>query len=542
MYNKILKSFICKIITIKGEKMRTVSSIKNLIFAFGGQFLGIIISFIARIIFLQVLNSEYLGINGLFTNILTILSLAELGIGTAMNFSLYKPLAEQNKEKIKSLMYLYKKAYIIIGIIILVVGIAISPLLPFFINEMPDIPENIYFIYILFVINTGISYFFSYKRALIVSDQKRYIATIYRYGFYFLLNVAQIICLLITRNYILFLVLQIIFTLLENIFVSIKANKMYPYLKEKNIDKLLKEETKEIKKNVFAMFFHKVGEIVVKSTDNIIISKFVSLSAVGLYSNYYLITNALNMIIGQVFTSIVASIGNLGATENKEKLKNIFNKVFFLNFWIFGFSAICLYILFNDFISLWLGAEYLLPESVMLVIVVSFCIEGMRKSVLDFRDALGIFWYDRYKPIFEVIINLIASIILVQKIGLAGVFVGTIISTLTTSFWVEPYVLYKYGFKMKLRDYFKQYLKYTDVSAYRDYSRTTTQISRFLIRFLQRKNRAAIIYNRVFHNSDICRATMFYIRLSVQHICREMRRDPCPSCSPGHTRVCFRHP
>lgn len=444
--------------------MRTVSSIKNLIFAFGGQFLGIIISFIARIIFLQVLNSEYLGINGLFTNILTILSLAELGIGTAMNFSLYKPLAEQNKEKIKSLMYLYKKAYIIIGIIILVVGIAISPLLPFFINEMPDIPENIYFIYILFVINTGISYFFSYKRALIVSDQKRYIATIYRYGFYFLLNVAQIICLLITRNYILFLVLQIIFTLLENIFVSIKANKMYPYLKEKNIDKLLKEETKEIKKNVFAMFFHKVGEIVVKSTDNIIISKFVSLSAVGLYSNYYLITNALNMIIGQVFTSIVASIGNLGATENKEKLKNIFNKVFFLNFWIFGFSAICLYILFNDFISLWLGAEYLLPESVMLVIVVSFCIEGMRKSVLDFRDALGIFWYDRYKPIFEVIINLIASIILVQKIGLAGVFVGTIISTLTTSFWVEPYVLYKYGFKMKLRDYFKQYLKYTIVT------------------------------------------------------------------------------
>ena len=246
--------------------------------------------------------------------------------------------------------------------------------------------------------------------------------------------------------------------------VSIKANKMYPYLKEKNIDRLLKEETKEIKKNVFAMVFHKVGGIVVNSTDNIIISKFVSLSAVGLYSNYYLITNALNIVIGQVFTSMVASIGNLGAKENKEKLKNIFNKVFFLNFWIFGFSAICLYILFNDFISLWLGAEYLLPESVMLVIVVSFCIEGMRKSVLDFRDALGVFWYDRYKPIFEVIINLIASIILVQKIGLAGVFVGTIISTLMTSFWVEPYVLYKYGFKMKLRDYFKQYLKYTIVT------------------------------------------------------------------------------
>ena len=221
--------------------MRTISSILNLIVAFGGQFIGIIISFVARIIFLQILNAEYLGINGLFTNILTILSLAELGIGSAMNFSLYKPLAEKNKEKIKSLMYLYQKAYRIIGIIILTLGIAITPLLPYFINEMPSIPENIYFIYVLFVVNTGISYFFSYKRALIISDQKRYIATFYRYGFYFLLNLAQIICLVVTKNYILFLVLQIIFTLLENIFVSMKADKMYPYLKEKNVGKLLKE-------------------------------------------------------------------------------------------------------------------------------------------------------------------------------------------------------------------------------------------------------------------------------------------------------------
>lgn len=444
--------------------MRIVSSIKNLIVAFGGQFIGIIISFVARIVFLQILNAEYLGINGLFINIVTILCLAELGIGSAMNFSLYKPLAEQNKEKIKSLMYLYKKAYIIIGVIILVVGIAISPLLPYFINEIPDILENIYFIYILFVINTGISYFFSYKRALIISDQKRYIATFYRYSFYFLLNVAQIICLLVTGNYILFLVLQIIFTLLENIFVSIKANKMYPYLKEKNIEKLLKEETKEIKKNVFALVIHKVGGIVVNSTDNILISKFISLTAVGLYSNYYLITNALNIVIGQVFSSIVASIGNLGVTENKEKLKNIFDKVFFMNFWIFGFSSICLYILFNDFITLWLGEEYLLSISVMFVIVVSFYITGMRRTAIIFRDALGLFWYDRYKPIFEVVINLIVSIILTQKIGLAGVFIGTIISTLTTSFWVEPYVLYKYGFKTKLRHYFKKYFKYTIIT------------------------------------------------------------------------------
>lgn len=444
--------------------MRIESSIKNLIFAFGGQFIGIIISFFARIVFLYTLNTEYLGLNGLFTNILAVLSLAELGVGTAMNFSLYKPLAEKNKEKLKSLMYLYKKAYITIGSVILILGIAFSPLMPYFINKMPNIPENIYFIYVLFVINTGISYFFSYKRALMISDQKRYIATFYRYGFYFLLNVAQIICLLVTRNYILFLVLQIIFTLLENICVSIKANKLYPFLKEKNIKKLEMADKKEISKNLFAMVLHKFGGIVLNSTDNIIISKFIGLVAVGLYSNYYLITNALNTVIIQIFTSIVASVGNLAVTESKQKLYDIFNKVFFINFWIFGFSSICIYILVNDFIYLWIGSEYLLSLMLVLVLVINFFITGMRRTVLTFKDALGLFWQDIYKPVIASILNLVISIILVQKIGLTGVFLGTIISTLITSFWIEPYVLYKYGFKMKVNEYFILCIKYTIIT------------------------------------------------------------------------------
>lgn len=444
--------------------MRIISSIKNLIFAFGGQFLGIIISFIARIVFLKILTTEYLGLNGLFTNILTILSLAELGIGLAMNFSLYKPLAEQNKEKIKSLMYLYKKAYMIIGFVILILGVAISPLLPFFIKEMPNIPENIYLIYILFVVNTGISYFFSYKRALIISDQKRYISTIYRYGFYFVLNVAQIIALILTKNYILFLVLQAIFTLVENICISIKADKMYPYLKEKNIEKLAIEEKREIKKNVFAMVFHKVGAILVNATDNIIISKFLGLVWTGLYANYYFIINALNTVIGQIFSSVIASVGNLGATEDKEKLYDVFKKTFFINFWIFGFCSICLYILFNHFITLWIGEQYLISIGIVLILVIMFYMSGMRTSVVTFKEALGLFWYDRYKPIFEVVINLSVSIILVQKIGLAGVFIGTIVSTLTTVFWIEPLVLYKYGFKGNLLEYFKLYFKYTIIT------------------------------------------------------------------------------
>ena len=212
---------------------RTSSSIKNLIFALVGQAAGVGINFIARMVFLKILTAEYLGLNGLFSNILSMLSLMELGVGSAMTFSLYKPLAIEDKEKVKSLMSLYRKAYIIIGILILVIGLAITPLLPYFIDEMPNINENINLIYILFVVNTAISYFYSYKRSLISSDQRRYIATAYRYGFYFFLNIAQIIVLYITKNYLLYLLTQIIFTFMENLTLSIKADKMYPYLKEK---------------------------------------------------------------------------------------------------------------------------------------------------------------------------------------------------------------------------------------------------------------------------------------------------------------------
>lgn len=440
---------------------RTSSSIKNLIFSLVGQAAGVGINFVARIVFLQILTAEYLGINGLFSNILSMLSLMELGVGSAMTFSLYKPLAENNKEKVKSLMLLYKKAYIIIGILILIIGVAITPLLPYFIDEMPNISENINLIYILFVVNTSISYFYTYKRSLIISDQRRYIATAYRYGFYFFLNVAQIIVLYITRNYIWYLVTQIIFTFMENVTLSIKADKMYPYLKEKSAEKLEKADTDKIKKNVIAMIGHKIGGIVVNGTDNILLSKFVGIVEVGIYSNYYLIINALNIVLGQVFTAITASVGNLVATTEKEKVYDIFKKTFFLNFWLYGFSSICLLVLFNNFITIWLGNEYLFTMDIVLVLVINFYITGMRKAVLTFRDATGLYWEDRYKPFAESIINLVFSIILAKAFGTIGVFIGTFISTMTTCFWVEPYILYKYEFKLGISQYIKKYIIYT---------------------------------------------------------------------------------
>ncbi len=440
--------------------MRSKSSAKNLVVALIGQAFGLIISFIARIIFVKFLSDEYLGLNGLFTNLLTMLSLVELGVGSALVYSLYKPLADGDNEKVKSLMDLYRKAYNIIGGVVLIIGILFIPFYRYLISEVPSI-SHLDFIYILFVLNTAISYFYSYKRSLIICDQKRYIATIYRYVFYFLLNVFQIIVLFLTHNYILYLITQVVFTWLENICISIKAYKMYPYLKDKNIKKLDKKELNTISKNVRAMLFHKIGGVVVNSTDNILISKLVGLIAVGMYSNYYLITSALDTITAQFFNAITASVGNLGACTNSKKVKETFNTTFFLNYLIYGVITVCLLILFNPFIEIWLGKKYLFDFDVVLVITVCFYLKGIRKTCLTFKDALGLFWQDRYKPIIESIINLVASIILGIKYGVLGIFMGTIISTVTTSLWIEPYVLYKYYFKENIIDYLYRFIKYT---------------------------------------------------------------------------------
>ncbi|MGN0666920.1 MAG: hypothetical protein ACI4KF_10390 [Huintestinicola sp.] len=444
---------------------RTESSLKNLVTALVGQAAGIIITFFSRKVFLSCLDEEYLGVSGLFTNILTVLSLAELGVGTAMVYALYKPLADNDIPMIKSLMALYKKAYRIIGCTVLLLALALTPFYTFFMDRVPEIP-HLTAVYLLFAANTGISYFYAYKRSLIICDQKRYIATIYRYGFFFLLNAVQIIVLLTTGSYLLFLVMQVVFTWAENIAVSVKADRMYPYLREKNAPLPDKETTDSIKDNIGAMMFHKLGGVVVMSTDNILLSKLVGLASVGIYSNYYFITNALNTIITQVFNSLSASVGNLNACEGtSDKLTDSFYRIFFLNFWIYGFCTSCLYVLFDPFISLWLGDDLLFDRMTVVMIVLSFWLTGMRKTGLVYREASGAYVYDKYKPLAESAINIIASVMLARYMGAAGIFAGTVISTLTTCFWVEPLVVFRHVLGRSWGKYWGRYLLYAVCTA-----------------------------------------------------------------------------
>ncbi len=446
---------------------RTQNSIRNVLAAMMGQLGGVLVNLLARVFFLHYLNQTYLGLNGLFTNVLTMLSLVELGVGPAMAYSLYKPLADGDVEKIKSHMAFYKKAYITIGLVIAALGLIFLPFYTVFMDEVPDIP-HLNVIYLLFVANTVVSYFYSYKRSLIVCDQKKYIETGIHYGAYFILNVVQIIFLAATKSYVLFLVLQVISTWAENFILARKADKLYPYLRDKNVKPMPKEDARVIFRNVAAMSMHKVGAVVVNSTDNILISKLIGLATAGLYNNYYTIIHPLQTITNQIFESIVASVGNLSATVkggNIKRLKETFNDVFFFAFWVFTFCSACLLNLLHPFIEfLWLrNRGWLLDNGTLIVLVINFYLYGMRRPVLTFRDASGAFWNDRFKPLFESIINLLASIALANRYGIMGIFLGTLVSTVTTSLWVEPLVLYRNVFFLPLRDYFIRFFGYTAI-------------------------------------------------------------------------------
>lgn len=440
---------------------RLTNTIRNAAVGFGAQLIIVLLNFINRTFFIRYLGAEYLGLSGLFSNILSMLSLAELGIGVAISFSLYKPLQEQDIRKTKALMSFYQLAYNVIGVVILGLGLCLVPFLDHLIKNRPDIP---YFtiIYLLFLANSVVSYFFTYKRSLLSADQKEYLNTINRTLFSIIQCAGQFIVLVFTRNYLLYLLVVIICTIGSNIRISYQCDKLYPYLKV-NQERLTKEETKTLLKYVGAQLSHKVGGIVVSGTDNVLTTALVNggLVIVGLYSNYLLLINTIKSIITMFFTAVTASVGNLNAECNTDKAKEVFDKMFFLNMCFYGISTCCIYNLANDFIRLWIGEDYLLSTGIMTVIVINYYISGMRQTCQTYNTTLGLFWNDRFKPWIEALINLVSSIALARYYGFMGILLGTLISTVTTSFWVEPYILYKHGFNMRLGDYFIRYGQYT---------------------------------------------------------------------------------
>lgn len=420
----------------------------------------IVLQLASRFVFIKMLPAEYLGLSGLFTNILSFLTLSELGIGTAISFALYKPLAENDTKKIKSLMALFKKFYIVIGSFILLAGVALTPFLKYFVLDLPSDMKYFYSSYILYVLDAGLGYFFTYKVTLLNSDQKVYISAFCEMVCFIVTKISQIIILILTGNYLLYLSVQVVLALLEKAVVVNIVNKKYPYLKQNDIEELTTEEKSNIKQNVFALFFQKIGDVIVNATDNIIITKALGLIIEGIYSNYYLITSNINVLALSVINALVGSVGNFVAEKNTNDQRRFFNDLLFANFWIYLNCSVCIFVLSEPFISLFFGKAYVLGNYTMWAIAGCFYLTGIRRSVGIYKEVTGLFWNDRYRSLIEAVVNLIASIGLAKVLGVAGVKLGTIIGILCVSFWWEPYALFKHHFNDKLSTYLKTQFGY----------------------------------------------------------------------------------
>ena len=439
--------------------MRLKNSIRNLIASLFSQFVLIVLTFLTRKIFANLLGAELLGVNSLFLNILTVLSLTELGIGSVMIVHLYEPINKNNIARIKSLMKMYKRAYWIIGIITFGLGIILMPFLPYIVEMNSSKVVNLYIIFFMFLINNVSTYFFAYKKSILTAGQKNYIITYIHLIIYISMNILQILILKITHNYYLYLGIQIICNITENVIISIFVNRKYPYLKEKS-EELPKQERKNIIRDVKAMLVHKIGGIVTNSTDNIIISSFLGVYWVGLYSNYYLIMSTLSTLLNHFYDAVVASVGDLNTEDNPVKMYSIYKKVSFFTFWIYSFCTLGIITLSTPFIKLVFGQEYVMTSGIVICIAMVFFTTGIRKPSLLFKDSTGLFIYDKYKSLISCVVNLVLSIILVQAIGIIGVIIGTIISTVGICWIWEVIIIYKHLFQKKLKEYFKIWGKY----------------------------------------------------------------------------------
>lgn len=443
-------------------KSRTEYSAMNTTVAITSHMVTFFVGYLVRMVFTHLLSESYVGVNGLFLDIINVLSFTELGIGTAISYALYKPISEGDKERQKSLMRLYRNFYRFVALIILAAGLLLVPFLDYLIKNETEV-QNLTLIYLMYLASSVLSYTFIYKKALIDAHQKMYIGLLYQNGFLLIQYAIQVVILLTTKSFVLYLSVQIIKTITCNIAITRHANKLYPFLKEQNVVPLSKSERKSITQNIRAMLMHKLGGTVVNNTDNLLLSSIVGIISVACYSNYYLVIASVQMVLRQMFQGITASVGNLGVNEDSRRIRRIFEAIFFMDQWIYGFAAICLYELLSSFVGISFGEQYIFDPMIVLILCVNFYVNGMRQATLVFRDSLGLFWYDRYKSVFEAAINLIVSILLARKLGTAGVFLGTFVSTMTTSAWVEPLVLYRVRLKHTPWSYYGKYILYTAI-------------------------------------------------------------------------------
>lgn len=445
---------------MKRNETRTGLATKNVVITTLSLLLYYVVSFVCRTIFTNLLGEEYLGIQGLFSNVLMMLSFAELGMGEALVFLFYEPLYKNDKKQLIIRMGFCKKVYRYICGGVALLGIILLPFLKYLLRDA-QITESTIVIYCLYVLNNILSYVCIYKRTILLADQKQYIVTFYTQIFNILMNIFQIVVLLLFNNFLLYLVIMNICTLLNNIVCSYRASKEYPFIDQKTTLQINKEEKKKFIKSVKGLFLGRISLLSFDATDNIFISAFSGIKMVGILSQYTLITVTLNTFINQIVTSITASIGNLGIEASTQKKKDIFDKLHFLNAFMYGYFCLLLALLLQDFVTkIWLTNDYFLEKSSVLLLLLVLYLKGEDIPLYIFRNALGNFSQLKWINVMSGMINLILDFALIQKFGVGGVFLATIIAQ-TIYRYADVLVVFVLDFKDSVWHYFKLHIKWS---------------------------------------------------------------------------------
>ncbi len=433
---------------LQKRNSRTINSINNLMSSTAYEFVSYLLKFVNRTVFIRTLGSSYLGISGLFSNILMLLSLAEMGFGTAIMYRLYDPLKRQDEKKVIALMNFFKVVYRYVAAVILLMGICLMPVLRFFIKDFSTFEElrlNAYIVFGLYLLQTVVSYLFSaYKQVLLKADQKSYILNIINCILSPLNSIVLICVLIFSRDFMIYLFIMSVLGIAENLIRAYLIDRQYPYLKNGS-GQIEASEKRTILNDCFAIFLTQISTTILKTTDNFVLSIFVGLKIVGLYSNYYMIYTLLNNIPKKVITGVQASLGNkvMGMSlKEKEQCSSDFNFMILL---MYGVASCAILGMLNELLDVWLGSEYVIGGAFVIALALELYINGLKQHIGIMRHVFGLFSQYKFAPIFSAGLNVIISIILVKPLGITGVLLGTICSDVFISLVFSPLAIFKYG-------------------------------------------------------------------------------------------------
>lgn len=444
---------------------RTKNAKRNIIFGVFLNVYQILVPFLMRTAMIYLLGMEYLGLNNLFTSILQVLNLAELGIGSAMVYSMYEPIINDDVKTIRALLNMYRRYYHVIGMVVLIAGLVLLPFLPFLI-KMDTVPEdiNVYLLYLLYLGTTVLSYLlFSYKSSLLTAHQRSDVISKITLITNTVQYVIQFAVLILFQNYYYYVIAILVTQVLTNLMIAWIVKKMYPsYYPQGSLDEKI---TRRINGRVRDLFTAKLGGVIVNSADTVVISAFLGLTVLAVYQNYYYILSAIFGFVIVVFNACSAGIGNSLIVETKEKNYHDFCTFTLLIGWISGFCASCLLCLYQPFMEMWVGRDNMLSFQFVIVLVAYYFIYEINQMLNVYKDAAGIWHEDRFRPLVTALGNLVMNLILVQICGLYGILISTIISMV---FIGMPWLLgnlFTVLFQRSPWQYILRLLYYTVVSA-----------------------------------------------------------------------------